>query len=172
MATEHMRDGVTRAIRRGTHHGVVFRVGTPGRLAGRCLWPSLSSRKSKATGVVAVPFSSISPLHHLLRFFTFLLLLLFFFFRFSLSFSIYVLSCCYFLRFLFLSHFRAVLAGLYVFKFLLRCVRYRAYMRGCRKAASETVHVSKQQKTSESVAVPAIRCSDSIPEILFVVYIF
>lgn len=48
--------------------GVVFRVGTPGRLAGRCLWPSLSSRKSKATGVVAVPFSSISPLHHLLRF--------------------------------------------------------------------------------------------------------
>jgi len=105
-------------------------------------------------------------------FFTFLLLLLFFFFRFSLSFSIYVLSCCYFLRFLFLSHFRAVLAGLYVFKFLLRCVRYRAYMRGCRKAASETVHVSKQQKTSESVAVPAIRCSDSIPEILFVVYIF
>lgn len=48
--------------------GVVFRVGTPGRLAGRCLWPSLSSRKSKATGVVAVPFSSISPLYHLLRF--------------------------------------------------------------------------------------------------------
>lgn len=37
--------------------GVVFRVGTPGRLAGRCLWPSLSSRKSKATGVVAIPFS-------------------------------------------------------------------------------------------------------------------
>lgn len=35
---------------------MVFRVGTPGRLAGRCLWPSLSSRKSKATGVAAVPF--------------------------------------------------------------------------------------------------------------------
>lgn len=48
--------------------GVVFRVGTPGRLAGRCLWPSLSSRKSKATGVVAVPFSSAFPLCHLLRF--------------------------------------------------------------------------------------------------------
>lgn len=63
MATEHMRDGATRAIRRWAHTtGVVFRVGTPGRLAGRCLWPSLSSRKSKATGVVAVPFSSAFPL--------------------------------------------------------------------------------------------------------------
>lgn len=95
--------------------GVVFRVGTPGRLAGRCLRPSLSSRKSKATGVVAVPFSSISPLYHLLRFLPSFYSLSFFFFPiFFLVFfiCIYISSCFYFFRLLFLSRFHGVLAGL------------------------------------------------------------
>lgn len=78
------------AIRRGTHHGVVFRVGTPGRLAGRCLWPSLSSRKSKATGVVVIPFSSISPFYHLLRFLPSFYFHFFFFRFFSFSPSVLI----------------------------------------------------------------------------------
>lgn len=72
--------------------GVVFRVGTPGRLAGRCLWPSLSSRKSKATGVIAVPFSSISPLHHLLHSLPSIPFLFLFFPSFVLSVCTYSLS--------------------------------------------------------------------------------
>lgn len=92
---------------------MVFRVGTPGRLAGRCLRPSLSSRKSKATGVVAVPFSSAFRLCHL-RF----LPSFFFFFINSFIFlprSIFLLYVYpsyrfYFLHFLFLLFSRRVVS--------------------------------------------------------------
>lgn len=94
--------------------GVVFRVGTPGRLAGRCLWPSLSSRKSKATGVEAVPF----PLSLLFITFVFypstLSLSSFFpFLFFILSICTYILPCFNSLpSILTTSRFRAVSAGL------------------------------------------------------------
>lgn len=133
--------------------GVVFRVGTPGRLAGRCLWPSLSSRKSKATGVVAVPFSSISPLHHLLRFFTSLLLPSFLSSLFSLAFSpVIPISCSVFIHFgiFLLSHVRVVsVVGLTSLNFFsgMRVVghtRVSGTREGVVKAAIvTTVHVSK-----------------------------
>lgn len=153
--------------------GVVFRVGIPGRLAGRCLWPSLSSRKSKATGVVAVPFSSISPLQHLLRFLPS-------FYSFPFSFSFFFRSLRLYLYpvlLLFLSLVvatfsrRACRACVSKFCFLGVRVEYRGVVR---PQSVARVHVSKQEKLSESVA--AIRfahaSSSRIWQLPSVVYVF
>lgn len=167
--------------------GVVFRVGTPGRLAGRCLRPSLSSRKSKATGVVAFPFSSISPLHHLLRFlpsfYSFLLCLLFLS---SLSFfPSALISCSVFISLIFSSFHHVFSCRVYVFEFLF--ARRRAYTchgrvsySRIRRNGARVKSRKKQEKVSQSrqfvaflvLCAPTARMTGSIRRLLFVDYIF
>lgn len=106
IATEHMRDGVTRAIRRGAHHGGGFSCWHT-RAVGWAVSAAFTFLpKIEGYGGGGRPFSSVFSLRHLLfSFSTFLLLLsllplplplsysLFFFFP-LVSFLLILLSLC------------------------------------------------------------------------------
>lgn len=153
MATEHMRDGGTRAIRRGTHHGGGFSCWHTRAVGWAVSVAFTFLPKIEGYGGGSRPFflylSSSSPS----SFSTFLLLLRFIFFPFLflvLSSYTYILLCFYFFRVLFLLlHFRAVLIGFTSLNFFfdVRVFGHTRVMGEFRKAASvATMHVSKQQR--------------------------
>lgn len=153
MATEHMRDGVTRAIRRGTHHGGGFSCWHTRAVGWAVSVAFTFLPKIEGYGGSSRPFflylSSSSPS----SFFTSLLLPSFLSSLFSLAFSpVIPISCSVFIHFglFLLSHVRVVsVVGLTSpnFFFGMRVVghtRVSGTREGVVKAAFvTTVHVSK-----------------------------
>lgn len=148
MATEHMRDGVTRAIRRGTHHGGGFSCWHT-RAVGRAVSAAFTFLpKIEGYGGGSRPFflclSSSSPS----SFSTFLLLPLFFFFLFRSLRPYLHLVPFLFLSLSFLITFSRRACRAYVSKsfFFLRCTRRRAYtcqrdVRGCSRICRNSARV-------------------------------
>lgn len=143
MATEHMRDGVTRAIRRGTHHGGGFSCWHTRAVGWAVSVAFTFLPKIEGYGGSSRPFflylSSSSPS----SFFTSLLLPSFLFSLFSLAFSpsvSYILFCFYSFRsLLIITCSRRACRRAHIPKFLLRYARRRAYTcqrdkRGCCKS--------------------------------------
>lgn len=158
MATEHMRDGVTRAIRRGTHHGGGFSCWHT-RAVGWAVSAAFTFLpKIEGYGGGSLPFflylSSSSPS----SFSTFLLLFFFsVFFSSLLSRSFHLhLYLALFLFLLFSLLFTTFSpAGFTSLNFFLRVVEHTRVMGECRTAASvATVHVLNQEKNKRKCRSP------------------
>ena len=114
IATEHMRDSVTRAIRRGTHHGGGFSCWHTRAVGWAVSVAFTFLPKIEGYGGGSRPFflylSSSSPS----SFSTFLLFLLFPFFSFSFSqsFHLYLVLFLFFFASLFITFSRRTYQGL------------------------------------------------------------